>query len=512
MPNRSLLLVSEVEADRQWFHKPESRVSEKSTFAVEADRQRSADPEFAVQYFQSVSEARNWIASESHTIDIAAISFGVPETRGGTGCGAEFIKALRGDAKYRETPIIAIDDVLGSMHWQIVDEFPKLALLKRPLSWPDIANTVASLLRVRDPKSVFWKLTEDSMLVGMSRPWLETLGTLADYIDGDARVIFIGGESGVGKNLLATAFHKYRCGENDPTKPLVPCNSPGLGEKTAMSELFGHKKGSFTGAIDMHIGHFGAANKGVVFFDEIAHLPGIVQPELLVLFNKMKYHRVGTTEDLSFDGAVVCATNEDLDLLVAEGKFLETLRRRIQKYQVIIPPLRERKDDIPKLIDCFVNRLVEEKKSRGISKEACEYISHRDLPGNVRQLEDVIKDAAFHFGPNQVILADHFLITALPFRNNGVEGSSHVDTVREEFLPTNAKADRKVANLAKQVEQISVALRDNEDVDSWIKLAKILNTTVVSLRDWRRKSRRFDWTVDKWRKSGGMPFDNKEAD
>lgn len=204
----------------------------------------------------------------------------------------------------------------------------------------------------------------------------------------DATVLILG-ESGTGKELVATTLH-YQSARKD--KPLIKINCAALPEGLVESELFGHERGAFTGAIKRKPGRFELAQGGTIFLDEIGDLPLQAQSKLLRVLQEKTVERVGGTESIRVDVRLIAATNKNLEDEVKAGRFREDLFYRLNVIPVTIPPLRERKEDIPSLIEFFMDRFRSRlsKKVR-FSNEAADMLLTYDYPGNVRELENIIE-------------------------------------------------------------------------------------------------------------------------
>ncbi|HOC19319.1 MAG TPA: sigma-54 dependent transcriptional regulator [Vicinamibacterales bacterium] len=204
--------------------------------------------------------------------------------------------------------------------------------------------------------------------------------------------ILIGGESGTGKELVARAIHS-----NSPraARPFVTVNSGSLPPDLLESNLFGHVKGAFTGAVYPKKGLFELADKGTIFFDEIGNVALETQPKLLRVMQEREFMRLGGVETLKVDVRIVAATNVDLRQMVEEQRFREDLYYRLHVITIPLPPLRERKEDIPLLVQHFLNKYGEENQKQGLElvPEALDLLMEYDWPGNVRELENVIERA-----------------------------------------------------------------------------------------------------------------------
>jgi two-component system NtrC family response regulator len=197
----------------------------------------------------------------------------------------------------------------------------------------------------------------------------------------------ITGESGTGKELIARAIH-YNSRRKD--KPLIIVNCPSIPENLMESELFGHVKGAFTGAIKDRKGQFEQADGGSIFLDEIGELRSDLQAKLLRVLQEQEFQPVGGSKTINVDVRVIAATNRNLEQLIKEKKFREDLYYRLSVVPIRIPPLRERKEDIPYLIDFFIFKYGQGKKFK-ITKEAIQIIQNYEWPGNVRELENIIE-------------------------------------------------------------------------------------------------------------------------
>jgi len=221
---------------------------------------------------------------------------------------------------------------------------------------------------------------------------VRSLTDKADKIKNNVVTILITGESGTGKEVMARYIHFT---SNRSKEKFVGVNCAALSESLLLSELFGHEKGSFTGAIGRKIGKFEIANKGTLFLDEIGDMSLDIQAKLLRVIEENSFERVGGTQRITGDVRIIAATNKDLEKCIKEGKFREEFYYRINVVRFHLPPLRQRKEDIPLLIEHFIEK-YNHKYNRKILKfndEAMEALIAYDWPGNVRELENVINNA-----------------------------------------------------------------------------------------------------------------------
>jgi len=226
-------------------------------------------------------------------------------------------------------------------------------------------------------------------IVGRS-PRMQRINSLLKQVAPTNATVLIGGESGTGKELIARSLHYYSPRKN---RPFVVLNSAAIPEGLLESELFGHEKGAFTGAICQRKGKFEHAHRGTLLLDEIGDMPLAIQAKLLRVLEDGKVIKVGSNEPVPVDVRIVAATNKDLEGLVKAGKFREDLYFRLNVVSVKVPPLRERQDDIPLLIDCFLKEFSST-HGRGtctITQEARKRLFNYPWPGNVRELRNCIE-------------------------------------------------------------------------------------------------------------------------
>src|ERR1700745_1401459 len=201
--------------------------------------------------------------------------------------------------------------------------------------------------------------------------------------------ILLKGETGTGKGLVAQAIHFHSLRRE---RPFVAVNCGALSETLLESELFGHMRGAFTGADANKKGLIEVAERGTVFRDEIGEMSAVMQVSLLRVLQERRFRRVGGLEELQADIRVIAATNQDLTRLVAEGRFREDLFYRINVIPIPLPPLRDRREDIPLLAAHFLEKFAEQmgKSVTGVSKEAMALLARYEWPGNIRELENAL--------------------------------------------------------------------------------------------------------------------------
>ena len=238
---------------------------------------------------------------------------------------------------------------------------------------------------------------------------MEDLVNMAGRVAASRSTVLIQGESGTGKELLARLVHNLSPRSD---RPIIVVNCGAIHENLLESELFGHEKGAFTGAVRRRIGYFEEADGGSLFLDEIGELTLPLQVKLLRFLQEREFQRLGGNEVIRTDVRIISATNRDLEARVREGAFREDLFYRLNVVTMSIPPLRERKDDIPPLVDYFLDKFSSENGGlKSISREARDMLMKYDYPGNVRELENILERAT-------VISRDGIIsVEDLPFRD-----------------------------------------------------------------------------------------------
>jgi transcriptional regulator with GAF, ATPase, and Fis domain len=229
----------------------------------------------------------------------------------------------------------------------------------------------------------------DEEIVGTSDALHTVLRRVAKVAPTDATVL-ISGETGTGKELIARAIHNRSA---RAARPFVSVNCAVFPAPLIASELFGHEKGAFTGALQRRLGRFEQAEGGTLFLDEIGELPAETQIALLRVLQEREFERIGGHTPIRADVRVLAATNRDLSAAIADGMFRSDLFYRLNVFPLDVPPLRERRDDIPLLVECFVRRYASRagKSIRFIDRRTLEALCSYDWPGNIRELQNVVE-------------------------------------------------------------------------------------------------------------------------
>ena len=228
-------------------------------------------------------------------------------------------------------------------------------------------------------------------IIGSSRPLLEVLDQVRMVAKTNSTVL-IEGETGTGKELIANAIHTH---SERRGRPFIKVNCAAIPEGLLESELFGHEKGAFTGALLPRVGRFEAANGGTLFLDEIGDIPLPLQTKLLRVLQEQEFERLGSTHTRKVDVRVVAATNRDLATMVAQKHFRMDLYYRLNVFPIVLPPLRKRTDDIPILVAHFVQKFGERmsKQISKISRRGMDTLIHHPWPGNIRELQNFVERA-----------------------------------------------------------------------------------------------------------------------
>ena len=343
-------------------------------------------------------------ALRSNRFDVALLDIIMP----GTG-GLEVLSAAKADNVRTLILVItaastmnnAVEAMKRGAHDYMTKPFANLdlvaAAIKRAV---EVAAQAADLDRLKDEVN---RQLVGGEIVGRSPAMQEVYKLIGRVVTNDATVL-LSGESGTGKELVARAIHfkssRWR-------SPFVAVNCSAIPQGLLESELFGHERGSFTGATERRAGKFEMADAGTIFLDEIGDLPLELQPKLLRVLQEREFSRVGSVETLKVKARVIAATNQDLQKLVAARQFREDLYFRLRVIPIGMPPLRERREDVSELTDYFVGKAVQEMGARvsGVNPEARAKLLSYEWPGNVRELENAVMRAAL-LAPGNMIRAE----------------------------------------------------------------------------------------------------------
>ena len=270
-------------------------------------------------------------------------------------------------------------------------------------------------------------------IVGNSRALVEVLRNVETVAPTDSTVLIMG-ETGCGKELIARAIHS-RSGRKN--RPLVKLNCGAIPTGLVESELFGHMKGAFTGALERRVGRFELADGGTLFLDEISELPLETQVKLLRVLQEHEFEPLGSSRTIRVNVRIIAASNRDLDKAIQENRFRADLYYRLNVLPIILPPLRQRRSDIPLLTSFFVERYSRQlgKQIIGVAQDTMEILSHYDWPGNIRELQNIIERAVVLSRGSVLRLGRDFLPlsadapidheTVVSFKGQASNGESH---------------------------------------------------------------------------------------
>ena len=319
--------------------------------------------------------------------------------------GAEFVRWVR-DEGFR-MPIIMmsahgeISDAVNAMKHGVQD------FIVKPFAPEEVIIKLKNLVEAqnfRTLQEMEERLPQERAFIGESVQIRKIKDTISRIATTNSSVL-ITGESGTGKEVVARSIHEQ---STVSSGPFVAINIGGVPENLLESELFGYEKGAFTGATSRKIGMFELANGGTLFLDEIGDMPYALQVKILRVLQERSITRLGGTEPIPINARIVCATNKDLESLVREGKFREDLFFRLNVVRIHIPPLRERKDDIPLLCAWIIKKLNINmgRHFSGLTPDAMEKLKNYDFYGNIRELENILERAAI-FSDGDLISEDN---------------------------------------------------------------------------------------------------------
>lgn len=397
---------------------------------------------------------------EKNKVDLILTDFRMPDMN-----GLEVIKKTR--QINPEIPVIVITAFSDPQDAVKVMKEGAFDYLSKPIDLDELELLIKKVVEISYLKSENELLRSQlkerfrfDTIISQSGEMEEVLNTAGRVAQSNATVL-IRGESGTGKELIAKAVHFASKRSN---RPMITVNCAALSEGVLESELFGHEKGAFTGATERHKGRFEMADTGTLFIDEIGDISLPVQVKLLRALQFGEFERVGGSEPVKVDVRVIAATNRNLEELIASGEFREDLFYRINVVTIKLPALRERKTDIPVLIQHFIDKYSKEngKKINGISREAQDQLLKHDFPGNIRELENLMERA--------VALAREEMITTSELPSGLSAGSENM-----LLNPNDLKASYhdKVAAFEKAILQNALEIESGNQS----KAAKLLDMT-----------------------------------
>jgi len=350
--------------------------------------------------FQSFSNTNEAINQFNHELPSVIIS----DIRMPGESGIDFLTKVK--EKFPQIPIIIMTaysdlDTAVSAFQQGAFEY-----IAKPFDIDKVLEIINQALEqtttaVNNSSSQDIKLPE---IIGQAQSMQEVFRAIGRLSKSNATVL-LNGESGSGKELVANAIHKN---SNRNSSPFIAINTAAIPKDLLEAELFGHEKGSFTGAQNLRKGRFEQSDGGTLFLDEIGDMPMELQTRLLRVLSDGKFYRIGGQDSIQVDVRVIAATHQDLEESVKDGKFREDLFHRLNVIRITVPPLRKRVEDIPTLSQYFLTKSANQLKvaPKSLSKEVLEYFNHLQWRGNVRQLENVCHWLTVMSPGNQIIVSD----------------------------------------------------------------------------------------------------------
>jgi len=369
---------------------------------------------------RNVKEAREWLAKEP--FDLCLTDMRLPD-----GTGLELVQHIL--QRHPQVPVAMIT-AYGSLDTAInALKAGAFDFLTKPVDLGRLRELVAAALRLRSSDGE--ELPVDSRLLGDSPPMKALRKQILKLARSQAPV-YISGESGSGKELVARLIHEQG---SRSEQPFIPVNCGAIPTELMESEFFGHKKGSFTGAIEDKQGLFQAANGGTLFLDEVADLPLAMQVKLLRAIQEKAVRTVGGQQEVIVDVRVLCATHKDLAGEVAAERFRQDLYYRLNVIELRVPALRERREDIAQLTDVMLKRLAD---STGLNPaklddDALEKLKSYRFPGNVRELENMLERAYTLCEDDRITSSDLRLADSGPIGENGEANLAQIDNL-EDYL------------------------------------------------------------------------------
>ncbi|MGP0595052.1 sigma-54-dependent transcriptional regulator [Nitrospira sp. T9] len=332
------------------------------------------------------------VLAESSQFDIVLTDVMIPDING--------IELVQRITQLPNHPVMIVMTGYGSVEMAVkAIKAGAFDFLSKPFSMDVLSATLASALRVKSlqDENVELKKTVKGQfslgkLISSSQVMQEVFQLIDCVADTDSTVLILG-ESGTGKELIAQTIH---CHSTRRQGSLIPVNCGAIPEALLESELFGHEKGAFTGAVASRVGRFELATGGTIFLDEIGDLSPPLQVKLLRVLQERTFERVGGTRTYKSDARVIAATNQDLETLVAAKQFREDLFYRLNVVPVLVPPLRHRVEDIPLLLQHFITMFNDRRKAEltGVADDAMSLLCEYPWPGNVRELGNIVERIA----------------------------------------------------------------------------------------------------------------------
>ncbi|MDF1628785.1 MAG: nitrogen regulation protein NR(I) [Alcanivoracaceae bacterium] len=433
-----------------------------------------AQDDFATRSFEDGDEALNALESGEGTPDVLVSDVRMPGTD-----GLRMLRILQ--RKFPELPVIImtahsdLDSAVASYQGGAFEYLPK------PFDVDEAVALVKRAIRHRaelEGEPAEQPVDLPTEIIGEAPAMQEVFRAIGRLSHSNVTVL-INGQSGTGKELVARALHRHSVRKD---KPFVALNMAAIPKDLIESELFGHEKGSFTGANAQRIGRFEQANGGTLFLDEIGDMPLEAQTRLLRVLQEGEFYRVGGTTPIKVDVRIIAATHQNLEKLVADGDFREDLFHRVNVIRIHIPKLAERREDIPRLARHFLQRAARELgvEAKTLHKDSERYFSSLAWPGNVRQMENVCRWLTVMASGREVLIDD------LPPELREQESRSEVVGDWEKSL--RLWADRALAAGGKNILDDAVPAFERAMIDVALKHTGGRRRDAASLLGWGRNT------------------------
>ena len=436
---------------------------------------------FKIEAFSSASQAL--LALNSNKPDLIITDIKMPGMS-----GLEFLDKV--SEKYPDLPTIIITAHANMDNALSAYKGGAFEYLTKPFDINEIRKLVIKATKIKKTNLQEGLEVSKSKIVGKAGSMQEVFKAIGKISKTDITVL-IRGESGTGKELIAQSVHANSSRNN---KPFIAINVAAIPHELLESELFGHEKGSFTGAQSQRIGRFEQALGGTLFLDEIGDMHPELQTRLLRVLSSHEFYRVGGQKPIKSDVRIIAATNQNIEQLIKTGKFREDLYHRLNVFRIELPPLRKRKEDIPMLVKHFLSKSAAEIKGdeKGIDKNAMNILNNYDWPGNIRQLENTCRYITV-MAPSASITADDIPDEIKNNNQSDVSDTVNVDSTSswEESLSSHIKNVLSDVNdltrLSKELEKLLLQEALKASKGRKIDAAKILglgrNTITRKIKD-----------------------------
>ena len=438
---------------------------------------------FNVESFSSASEAL--LALNSNKPDLIITDIKMPGMS-----GLEFLNKV--SEKFPDLPTIIITAHANIDNALSAYKGGAFEYLTKPFDINEIRKLAIKATKTSKPAQNDVAQESNSEIVGKAESMQEVFKAIGKISKTDITVL-IRGESGTGKELIAQSVHTNSTRSNEP---FIAINVAAIPHELLESELFGHEKGSFTGAQSQRIGRFEQALGGTLFLDEIGDMHPELQTRLLRVLSSHEFYRVGGQKPIKSDVRIIAATNQNIEDLIKTGQFREDLYHRLNVFRIELPPLRKRKEDIPALVEYFLKKSADEIKSerKDIEENAMDILNEYSWPGNIRQLENTCRYITV-MAPSTSITIDDIpdevknieMVTNGSTQVNGLDANIDWEVTLSDHIKSVLQDQKDLTNLSKELEKILLQEALKASNGRRIDAAKILglgrNTITRKIKD-----------------------------